>query len=219
MTAVVLVHGALHRAGCWDRVAAELERRDVAVEAVELPFTGLADDAAAAREAVERAGPGAVVCGHSYGGVVVDRALTGTTGVSHVVYLAAMLNTGTNVFGDERPAIMGAIVPDGPRVRFDDTRARAIFYADSDDDTVAAMVEQLRPMVMDRDAFTAPPPPRPAAPTTYLLCANDAALPPSVQGRLAALCDRRIEWPTDHSPFLTHPADLAEILIVPPPGR
>ena len=46
---VVLVHGAWHGPWAWDGVVAELERLGVPVDAVELPFTGFPDDAAAAR--------------------------------------------------------------------------------------------------------------------------------------------------------------------------
>ena len=95
---VVLVHGAWHGAWAWDGVVAELERLGVAVEAVELPFTGFADDAATARSVIERAGSGAVVCGHSYGGFVIS-AVARDLAVGHLVYLCAfMVDEGENPF-------------------------------------------------------------------------------------------------------------------------
>src|SRR5438477_12152772 len=84
---VVLIHGAWHGAWCWDGVARELQRQHVSVEVVNLPLTGLADDVAAARVAIEGAGEGAVVCGHSYGGMVISNAATGLPGVKRLVYL------------------------------------------------------------------------------------------------------------------------------------
>ena len=65
MGQVVLIHGAWHGAWCWDGVARKLQRQHVSVEVVNLPLTGLADDVAAARVAIEGAGEGAVVCGHA----------------------------------------------------------------------------------------------------------------------------------------------------------
>src|SRR5580692_10980288 len=88
---VVLVHGAWHGAWCWDRVVAELDRRDVKSTAVELPLSGFEDDVAAAREAIEAAGPGAVVCGHSYGGLVISAAASGAPSVARLIYLAALM--------------------------------------------------------------------------------------------------------------------------------
>ncbi len=45
---------------------------------------------AAARKAIKAAGKGAVVCGHSYGGMVISRAASGLP-VGRVVYLTAFM--------------------------------------------------------------------------------------------------------------------------------
>jgi hypothetical protein len=209
---VVLIHGAFHGPWCWELVAHELRSRDVGVHIVDLPFTGFDADVAAARAAIVDAGPDAVVGCHSYGGVVADAALVGLTGVSRIVYVAAIVNAGIDVFAGETPAIVDAILPDGMMVRFDDARARDVFYGDSDDHTVAQMVRQLRPMVMDLMAFVSEPPPRPLAGSVYVICTNDGAIPVAGQRRVAALCDEQVEWPTDHSPFLTRPTELARLL-------
>ncbi len=212
MTHVVLVHGAFHGPWCWEDVAAELRRRKLDVDIVDLPFTGFDDDVAAARTAIAGAGPGAVVCCHSYGGVVVDQAVTGLPGVSRIVYLAALINAGIDMFAGDPPAIMQAIVADGPTVRFEASRAGEIFYADSDQATVARIGPLLRPMVLDPMAFLADPPPRPSSHSTYIVCTGDGAIPVNAQRRLAALCDECLEWPTDHSPFLTRPVELARLV-------
>src|SRR5207244_2452651 len=65
MTDAVLVHGAWHGAWCWAQVVDALAALGLSSKAVELPLTGLADDAATARSAIEAAGPGVVVVGHS----------------------------------------------------------------------------------------------------------------------------------------------------------
>jgi hypothetical protein len=209
---VVLIHGAFHGSWCWDLVARELRSRAVEVEAVELPFTGFDADVAMARAAIAAAGPDAVVGCHSYGGVVADAAMVGITGVARILYVAAVINAGLDAFGGEAPAIMEAIVTDGAGVRFDGSRAGAIIYGDSDDDTVAQTVPRLRPMVLDLAAFVAEPPPRPLARSLYVICTRDGAIPAAGQRRLATLCDDQVEWPTDHSPFLTRPAELARLL-------
>ena len=209
---VVMIHGAFHGPWCWDLVAQELRSRVVDVEIVDLPFTGFDADVSAARAAIVGAGPDATVCCHSYGGVVTDAAMVGIVGVSRIVYVAAIINAGIDAFGGETPAIVDAIVPDGTRVRFDGSRARDIFYGDSDDHAVAQIVPQLRPMMLDLTAFVSEPPPRPLAHTVYVICTKDGAIPAAGQRRLAALCDEQVEWPTDHSPFLTRPGELARLL-------
>jgi pimeloyl-ACP methyl ester carboxylesterase len=209
---VVLIHGAFHGPWCWEPVARSLRSRGVEVEVVDLPCTGFEADVAAARAAIAAAGQDAFVGCHSYGGVVADAAMVGITGVSRIVYVAAVINAGLDAFGPETPAILEATVPDGTGVRFDAARAGDIFYGDSDDDAVARAVLQLRPMVLDFSAFVAEPPPRPLARSVYVICTRDGALPTAGQRRLAALCDEQVDWPTDHSPFLTRPAELARLL-------
>lgn len=211
---IVLVHGAWHGSWCWDLVAAHLADRSVTPTVVDLPFTGFADDAAAVRDEVSALPGDVVVCGHSYGGLVVDRAVAGLDGVTRVVYLAAIVGTGLDVLADDPPALTEAIVPaaDGT-CTIEEARAREIFYGDSDDGVAMAAVARLRPMVLDVEAFLSEPPPRPRAVTTYVVCSGDRALPPAAQRRLAARCDGSVEWPTDHSPFLTRPDAVAELLV------
>jgi pimeloyl-ACP methyl ester carboxylesterase len=140
---VVLVHGAWHGSWAWDGVMAELERRGVPAEAVELPFTGFPDDAAMARSAIERAGPGVVVCGHSYGGFVISAAARGLP-VSNLVYLCAfMVDDGEDPFRlwfSHHVALHDAIVDTDGRSAVDPTRAGACFYADAADYVVKACI-------------------------------------------------------------------------------
>src|SRR5580692_9224256 len=103
MTRIVLVHGAWHGAWCWDNVLGELRVRKIDAIAVELPFTGFADDVDVVRSAIRSAGQGVVVCAHSYGGAVVSQAVTQLTNVSHLVYLAAFVNTGDASALTDRP--------------------------------------------------------------------------------------------------------------------
>src|ERR1700691_3427450 len=112
MTRIVLIHGAWHGAWCWDGVSAELGARQIDAIAVELPFTGFADDVDVVRSAIGSAGQGVVVCAHSYGGAVVSQAVTQLTNVGHLVYLAAFVNTGDASALTERPiSLLEAIVP------------------------------------------------------------------------------------------------------------
>lgn len=189
----------------------ELAARGAASTAVELPFTGFADDVAAVRAAIGFPGGRTVVCGHSYAGLVVGRAVGGLDTVDHVVYLAAILSSGLDAVAADPPPLTEAIVAEGDRCIVDPARAGDLFYGDSDEADAAAYVRRLRPMVLDVGAFAGTPAP-PRATTTYVVCSADRALPPALQRRLAAQCDHVVEWPTDHSPFLTRPELVAELL-------
>ncbi len=215
MARAVLIHGAWHGAWCWDGVVEELEVRGVSVVAIDLPLTGLADDVAAAREAIAASGPGTVVVGHSYGGEVISAAARGLPEASHLIYLCAlMVDTGEDVgalMAEHGSEIIGAVVPEGGRLIIDRARAHDLLYADSDAETVASIVPRLRPM-----AFSAPldvPPAWHDIPSTYVVCNADRAIAPSLQRHMATHAGSVVEWPTDHSPFLTRPGDVAELVV------
>jgi pimeloyl-ACP methyl ester carboxylesterase len=213
MTQIVLVHGAWHGAWCWDGVLAQLRDRDIDAVAVELPFTGFADDVDVVRSAIASAGQGVVVCAHSYGGAVVSQAVTQSSNVGHLVYLAAFVNAGDASALTDRPiSLLEAIVTTGEQCSFDPGFARSIFYGDSEPETIAALARRLRPMVLDAAAIVATPPAPRTVPSTYVVCSRDGAIPPEAQYQMAQELDRVVVWPTDHSPFLTRPGDVADLL-------
>jgi pimeloyl-ACP methyl ester carboxylesterase len=214
MSNVVLVHGAWHGAWCWDAVRNELGHRHVDAVAVELPFSGFADDVAAARSAISSAGPDVVLCAHSYGGVVVNEAAVGLSNVGHIVYLAAFINTGdpSVVMAGPLPLLDGIIDLGGGQSRFDPELAHQIFYGDSDAATVAAITPRLRPMVLEGALIAGPGLHQASVPSTYVVCGRDQAISPQAQYAMAERSATVIEWPTDHSPFLTRPGDVADLL-------
>ena len=50
-------------------------------------------------------------------------------------------------------------------------------------------------------------------PSTYVVCTEDRAVGVGLQRVLAQRCTRSIEWPTSHSPFLSRPELVADLLI------
>src|SRR5215213_8026966 len=99
MSSVLLVPGSWHGAWAYDEVAARLERAGADVRAIELPSNdgaaGLADDAAAVRDALAAIAAPTVVVGHSYGGIAVSEGAAGSPHAAALVYLCAfMLDAG-----------------------------------------------------------------------------------------------------------------------------
>jgi pimeloyl-ACP methyl ester carboxylesterase len=214
MARVVLVHGAWHGAWCWDGVVAELDEMGVECDAVELPLTGFGDDVAVARAAIAAAGPGTVVVGHSYGGAVITQAASGLENVERLVYLAAFM---TDVDEEQTSFLEGSpllasleMVPGG--IAVDPARVHELFFGDSEDSVVAEIIPRLRPMGTDADPGPTDEPAWKRRSSTYVVCTADAALPPSSQRTMASRANDVVEWPTDHSPFLTRPRDLAELI-------
>ncbi len=212
---VVLVHGAWHGPWCWQGVVDALEAQGVDVHAVELPLTSYDDDVATARKAIKAAGKGAVVCGHSYGGMVISRAASGLP-VGRVVYLTAFMTDEGEPPMDHMQAhpspMMAAIRTDGGVLTVDPAMLHEAFYEDSDPDVVVEIEKLLRPMPLGDTWVVDVEPAWRQVPSTYIVCTNDKAISEGAQRAMAGRADEVVEWDTDHSPFLTRPVDIADLL-------
>ncbi|MCW2546666.1 MAG: putative hydrolase [Mycobacterium sp.] len=217
MSAVVLVHGAWHGAWCWDGVVKALSERGVPAIALELPLTGFEDDVALTRAAIESAGDHVVVCGHSYGGAVISEAAADLPGVKRLVFIAAlMLDSGedmaTLMLGEPSLLLQALVVTD-EGITVDPGKIHQVFYGDGTAEAARAIAPLLRPMPLTAGAATVGGEPAwKQVASTFVVCTNDQATPPSRQRILAERATDVVEWPTDHSPFLSRPAQVAELL-------
>jgi pimeloyl-ACP methyl ester carboxylesterase len=218
---VVLVHGAWHGGWCWDRVVPLLEERGLEVRTVDLPSVGaegganLSGDAAAVRAVLDEAGGPVLLCGHSYGGMVVTQAAAGHPNVGRLVYLCAFMpdegESLVRLTGGE-PAPWIQIREDGTTLP-DLEQAPEVFYGDCDRETQEQVTLRLRPM--SAAAFLEPV--RSAAwrevPATYVVCMRDAALPVELQREVfAPRAHEAVELDASHSPFLSNPQAVADLL-------
>lgn len=229
---VLLVHGAWHGAWCFAALQSELERRGIPSLAIDLPghgssvvpLGGLDDDAAHVGAVVDRlvaqrpARP-VVVVAHSYGGAVVAAALAGRNDVAAVVLLAAYAPVaGESVLDIARAhpddgSLVAAMTmhPDGTST-LDPERAADLLYGRCDPATAAASVARL-----DAQQMASMRTPLRASmvgqlPTTYVRCTHDRTVPIDQQDVVAARCDEVVTLETDHSPFLSAPRDVADVI-------
>lgn len=233
MTAtVVLVHGAWHGAWCFDRVMPLLEKAGVPAVAVDLPghgddpgpLTDLHGDAERVREVLDGIDGDVVLLGHSYGGAVVTEAGVHPA-VRHVVYLCAMvpdadesaasvaMENSAGLSHEGRPAFTGQTVsnPDGT-VSLSAAGAANFLYNDCDPDTVEWAVAELGPQPMGNLAQSPDAVAWRERPSTYVVCTDDMIVHPGLQQFLAGRCTQTREWPTSHSPFLSRPELVSELL-------
>src|SRR5687768_2048769 len=68
---IIFVHGAWADGSSWNKLINPLVDKGYKVIAVQNPTTSLADDVAATRTAIDRAGGDAILVGHSWGGFVI----------------------------------------------------------------------------------------------------------------------------------------------------
>jgi len=216
----VLVHGMWHGSWAWDAVRARLEAAGVPSAAVELPFTSLEDDVAATTLALDRFGKPALLVGHSYGGAVITAAGEHPL-VRHLLYLAAFqLAEGESVGRtlpdrDIPPTGLGDALrfsADRDQVSVDPALATGLFYSDAPAIAAAAAVARLRPV--RRALFRGVPATIGwrRTPSTYVVCADDRAVHPDLQRAMAERAGARHVWPGGHSPLLTRPAAVADLI-------
>ena len=215
---LLLVHGSFHGAWCWDHLIPELAARNVDAIAIELPFTSLADDAAAVASAVQEIDGPLVVVGHSYGGAVVTLGAgpgDGRRGATHLVYLAAILADPTQPLDlKPTPGMSGIQLGDDGMARVDPSTATQALYHRCPYALANWAIANLRAMPLDDFGSNLHQPPVAwrVVPSTYVLCTDDHAIDPSDQRRMAAESGDCIELDSDHSPFLSTISPLADIL-------
>jgi pimeloyl-ACP methyl ester carboxylesterase len=220
MTTVVLVHGAFHGSWCWDPVRALLDERGIASVAPDLPLRGTDVDAATVREALDALEGPVVLCGHSYGGMVISRAASGRDDVDRLVYLCALqLAADDEMTANMRPTLLmqHLVRGDDGSLSVDLAHAAECFYHDVDADTAAAAVAQLRPMPLGIGVDAEPsgpvgPPAWTHTHSTYVVCTDDRAIHPETQRDMARHAVDVVEWDTSHSPMLSEPERVADLL-------
>lgn len=214
---VLFVHGAHHAGWCWLLVMDRLARLGIGSEAVDLPFTGYGDDVDCVRAAIAsaRSGAGAVhvVC-HSYAGLPVAAA---GHAAAHLTFVAGRLP-----LPGESPA---ALTPrwgfpgfracmrpgDDGAVRLSPEAAPYLFNRTSDSLATMAL-QRLRPMTSTVPEAPVDDPAWMSVPSSYVVCADDRAVRPASQRERAALVGASVELDTDHSPFLSSAAALADVI-------
>ena len=219
----LLVHGAWHGAWCWERLGGALEERGATWVALDLPSASsgdpLVDMGADVRElrrfSVDR-GP-VVLVAHSYGGAVVAEAAPKLNDLRGIVYLAALVPRLGQSAGDvsreyaRRSPLDEAIRREDGLLRLDSGPAARALYGDCDDATREWAINQVTPqsLVSFRTPRTSE---NIAVASTYVICRRDQAILPEVQEHLAERCDDVVEIDSDHSPFLSHPEVVADLL-------
>jgi pimeloyl-ACP methyl ester carboxylesterase len=228
MATIVLVHGHMHGAWCWEKVVPLLEAKGHTVVAFDLPARGTdktAHDAASLELFVEAAGrvvraqaEPVVLVGHSAGGTVLSEiAERMPDRVARLVYVAAMLlPDGESIFSafvTKTPMDPALAIDGASAIKTDDRLIRRRFYNTSSDADAARAIEKLC-------AEPIPPMTQPVRITAerygrvkraFIQTRFDNAVPIVAQAAMCAAlpCDPVIVMDTDHSPFLSAPQEFA----------
>lgn len=165
-----------------------------------------------------------VVVGHSLAGLTIP-LVPARQRVSGLVYLCALvptpgasflhqLETGQDMLDLGYVAGLGEPDGEGRRGWVDRNLARQFLYADCDPQETEDALDQLRPQAQQPYALRCLLDAFPAVPSTYIVCNEDRLVNPDWSRSVASerLGANVIELPGSHSPFLSRPADLANVL-------
>jgi pimeloyl-ACP methyl ester carboxylesterase len=193
----------------------------IATAVVPLPSCGeagetlgdLYDDVDACRQAIAEADGSVVLCGHSYGGVIITEAGADDS-VNQLLYLTSVMpdagQSQADLIGSE-PAPWLAPSDDGT-VGVDSDMVREYFLQDCDEVTTEQALIRLTRQSLT--PFTQPP--RQIAwqhkSTTYFVCTQDLATPAAVQRRRVRPGARVVEFDAGHHPFLSRPDAFAQAI-------
>jgi pimeloyl-ACP methyl ester carboxylesterase len=186
VTTVALVHGAWHGAWCWERLQPELEASGHRVVAVDLPIEdarlGSADYAAVVTRALEAVEDDVVVVGHSL--VFADG------------------------FGEAlvRDELDRSYWPDGAAARG--------LYPECEPELASWAAARLQRQSRRPSIETTPLETWPDVESAYVLGTRDHVVDPVWSRRAARdrLHTKPVELDAGHSPFLTCPRELADLL-------
>lgn len=238
--AIVFVHGSWHTPAHYAPMTTRLTASGYTVSAAQMPSSGssghsniVAKDIAATRTLIEKhvsAGEDVVVLMHSMGGISGSEAAHGfdrrTMGegngkgaVVRLIYLASfLLPVGMSVF----KASEGKLDPhtrlndDGGVTIIDD--AHGWLYGDVDPAVTAPIIASLNRQSFDSWKAEPRNPAWLDVPSTFILCEKDQAVPIVYQemfvegARKEGAVIETVRLGTSHSPFLSRPDELNEVL-------
>lgn len=195
-----------------------LGRRGIESQAIDLPFTSYQDDVDAVRTAIVRsrqtAGAAVHVVGHSYAGLPVAEA---GHGAAHLTFVAGRLplpdeSPATETSRWQTPTFRACSERDGDGVVRMSPAAAPLLFHRTDPSLAQLAMDGMRPMVSTVPARPVDGPAWLSVPSSYVVCADDRAVRPDAQRERAALVGASVELDTDHSPFFSSPAALADFI-------
>ena len=230
MTDFLLIHGSCHGAWCWRDVIPALAARGHGARAIDLPSHGTdttdpstvtLDDYA--RAIAAQVQDGTVLVGHSAGGYSITAAAELVPDqIGALVYLCAYMPTEGKTLADlrrsaDRQLLIDAVIkdPQGATFTIDPAKARDKFFADVDAETADWAIGNLCPQPIAPQETVISLQHSPRVPKRYIRCTQDGAIPYELQVAMSRdlPASHVATMETSHSPFLSAPEALADILI------
>jgi pimeloyl-ACP methyl ester carboxylesterase len=214
---VVLVHGAWADGSSWAKVIMALAESGVEAVAAPLPLTSFQDDVAALDRALERVEGPVVLAGHAYAGGVIGA--TRNEKVKALVYVAALApdegETVADVFYRGTPHPQAPkLAPDAhgliylPQAAF-----AAVFAQNASKEELAVLAAVQRPISPACITVKVGRPLWKERPSWFLVAEQDRMIVEDNHRFMAERMKARIRsHPVDHTPLVTAPATVVDII-------
>jgi pimeloyl-ACP methyl ester carboxylesterase len=215
---VVLVHGAYADGSSWAEVIPRLQAAGLRVSAVQNPLTSLADDVAATRRMLALQDGPTVLVGHSWGGTVITEAGTDPK-VAALVYVAAHAPDAGEDYaavGARFPTtpVRAGVLKAGGYARLSEQAFLRDFAADLPRDkarvlyaTQGEIAEKLFAARTTQAAWR-------SKPSWYAVSSQDRVIDPGLERFLAKrMKAKTIELPASHVAMLSHPEEVARLIL------
>jgi pimeloyl-ACP methyl ester carboxylesterase len=216
---VVLVHGLYADGSSWGKVIPLLQARGLHVTAVQNPTTSLQDDVDAVRRTLALQDGPTLLVAHSYGGMVISQAGIDPK-VSGLVYIAARAPDA----GEDYPALTRKFpsAPAGAGLKWDadgfGELSEQAFVKDFAGDLPAAearayyAVQQRvgKPVTQAKTTVAA----WRQKPSWYAVSSEDRTINPELERFMAQrMGAKTIEIPASHVSLLSHPQEVANLIL------
>lgn len=215
---VVLVHGAYADGSSWQEVIPLLLNAGIQVTAVQNPLTSLADDVAATRRAIALADAPTVLVGHSWAGTVITEAGVDDR-VSALVYIAARAPDAGEDYSalaarfPMPPASAGLVHADG-YARLSEAAFLHDFANGVDAERARTLYAVQGPISDSLFASRTTVAAWRSRPTYYSISIKDRTTSPELERFLAQRMQARtIEIDSGHLAMITHPQDVARLIL------
>jgi pimeloyl-ACP methyl ester carboxylesterase len=216
---IVLVHGAWADGSSWAKVIPLLEKAGLNAVAVQNPLTSFEDDVAATGRAIALQDGPVILVGHSWAGVVITEAGADpkVVGLVYVAAFAPDVGVPVSDLGKDFPPPPGsAEIRPGPDGYLTLTTKGVMEYFASDlpvaqRKLIAATQGATNSALFGAKVTNAA---WKAKPTSYVVAANDRMIQPDLERRFAKTMNAKtITLPSSHVPMLSHPEEVAKLII------
>ena len=216
---IVLVHGAWADGSCWSGVIEGLQAEGLKVTAPQFPLTSLADDLARLRQVLALQDGPTVIAGHSYGGQIMTALGADAANVVGLVYVAAFaLDQGESLGwllsqGPVPPALAHQVIDDRGFVWLSEDDFTNHFAADVDAARARVMFAVQQPLAASTFNDVMGVPAWKSLPSSYLVAADDEAIPSDAQRMFAKRMDADIvEVHSSHVAMVSHPSEVIHLV-------